>query len=236
MKNISTLYIDLDGTVYDKHNGMWEEMSARIGRFMNEVVGIPTEEVIPTREKYYRDYGSSLRGLQFHHEIDPEDYLAYVHDLNLNHFLSPDLELRRMLESIPQPKWILTNSDRNHSRRVLDSLGLNGIFEGILDVWTMNYIPKPDRRVYEYALRLTGNPNPAETIFIDDTLMNLGVPHQKGIKTVWVNSSGSHPSADFTISRLHELPSVLQSIQRTFQFTNKIFPDTPQAAIPLVIS
>ena len=25
-----TLLIDLDGTVYDKHNGLWEEMSASI--------------------------------------------------------------------------------------------------------------------------------------------------------------------------------------------------------------
>lgn len=211
MKNITTFYIDLDGTVYDKHNGMWEEMSTRIDRYMHEIIGIPEDQVVPTREKYYRQYGSTLLGLQMNHKIDSEDYLAFVHDLDLDKYLTPDIELRRMLESLPQPKWILTNSDRNHSQRVLDALGLNGVFEGILDVWAMGYIPKPDIRVYQRALRLTGNPDPNKSVFIDDTLKNLPTAQQMGVKTVWIDSYTPHPHADISIPRLHELPKVLQT-------------------------
>jgi putative hydrolase of the HAD superfamily len=217
MKNITNYYIDLDGTVYDKHNGMLEEMTTRIDRYIHEVIGIPEEQAAALSEKYYRQYGSTLRGLQLNHKIDSEDFLAFIHDLDLDKYLSPDPGLRWMLESIPQPKWILTNSDRNHSRRVLDALGLNGLFEGILDVWTMGYIPKPDGRVYQRALRLTGNPDPSETIFIDDTLKNLGPARQMGIKTVWIDSFNPHPYANISLPRLHELPKVMQ-IAPTYAF------------------
>jgi putative hydrolase of the HAD superfamily len=212
MKNITTYYIDLDGTVYDKHNGMLEEMTTRIDRYIHEVLGIPENEAAFLSEKYYRQYGSTLRGLQLNHNIDSEDFLAFIHNLDLEQNLSPDPELRQMLESIPQPKWILTNSDRNHSRRVLNALGLDGIFEGILDVWAMGYIPKPDVRVYQRALNLTGNPHPNECVFIDDTLKNLRPARQMGIKTVWVDSFNPHPYANISIPRLHALPKVLQTV------------------------
>jgi FMN phosphatase YigB (HAD superfamily) len=37
-KNEFTSFIDLDGTVYDKHNGMWEELSARIDFYMDDTL------------------------------------------------------------------------------------------------------------------------------------------------------------------------------------------------------
>jgi putative hydrolase of the HAD superfamily len=211
MKNITTYYIDLDGTVYDKNNGMLEEMTTRIDRYIHEVLGMPEDQAAALSEKYYRQYGSSLRGLQLHHKIDGEDFLAYIHDIDLDKYLSPDPELRQMLENIPQPKWILTNSDRNHSRRVLNALGLDDIFEGILDVWAMGYIPKPDVRVYQRALAPTGNPHPSGTIFIDDTLKNLKPARQMGIKTVWIDSFNPHPYANLSIPQLHTLPKVLHT-------------------------
>ncbi len=216
MKNIKTLFIDLDGTVYNKYNGMWEEMTARIDRYMHDVLGIPQDKILPTREKYYNTYGSTLRGIQMHHTIDSEDFLAYVHDIDLTQYLKPDPALRQALESIPQPKWIFTNSDRNHSARVLRILGLEDIFEGILDVWAMHYVPKPSPWVYKHAMALTGNNDPQTCMFIDDTLKNLGAPQKMGFTTVWIDEfSTQHRFATHVLPQLHQLPALMETITKS---------------------
>jgi putative hydrolase of the HAD superfamily len=209
-KNITTLFIDLDGTVYARNNGMLEEMTARIHRYMYKVVGIPKEEVIPTGEYYYQRFGSSLQGLQLFHDIDAEDYLAYVHDLPLQDYLQPDPALRQALSALPHKKWIFTNSDCNHSLRILRLLGIEDLFEGILDVWAMDYVPKPQRWVYKKALKYAGNPDPHQCLFVDDTLKNLKTAHEMGWNTVWMNTGVEHPDCvNFSIPSLHFLPEIL---------------------------
>jgi putative hydrolase of the HAD superfamily len=212
-----TLLIDLDGTVYDKHNGMWEEMSTRIAEFMRAAVGIAEEDVVPTREKYYRQYGSSLRGLQIHHQVDTEEYLAYVHGMDLSKYLAPDPDLRYHLNSIPYKKWIFTNSDRNHTQRVLEAIGIEDLFEGIMDVWTMHHIPKPESWTYRNARAMVGNPDPKTTIFVDDTIKNLVAPNKMGWQTVWIDDSPSNPQVSYTIPKLHYLPNVIEQIEAQAQ-------------------
>jgi putative hydrolase of the HAD superfamily len=139
MKNIENIYLDLDGTVYDQHNGLMEKMTERIVKYGREVVNLPQKVLA----EYYREYGNTLRGLMLHQHVDPQEYLAYIHDLPLEEYLSPDPDLRRVLLSLPQPKWILTNSWRPHAERTLELLGIDDLFMDILDVQEMNYEAKP---------------------------------------------------------------------------------------------
>jgi putative hydrolase of the HAD superfamily len=219
-----TLFIDLDGTVYDKHNGMWDEMSARIDIFLHQNIGIPADQVIATRDRYYAAYGSTLRGIQLNHEIDPEEYLTFVHELDLNKYLKPDPALRNSLAYIPYPKWIFTNSDRNHAYRVLQAVGIEDLFDGILDVWSMFYIPKPERWTFLNAMMLTGYPVPADCVLVDDTAMNLKPARELGWKTVWVDGGAHHPQANYTINRLHELPKVIRRIRENEERQSLVSP------------
>ena len=50
---------------------------------MHEVVGIPLDEVDTLRRRYWQDYGVTMQGLMRHHHVDPEDYLHYVHDVDV---------------------------------------------------------------------------------------------------------------------------------------------------------
>lgn len=232
MKNNEiTLFIDLDGTVYNKYNGMWEEMSARIDRFMHSELGIPEEDILPTRDKYYAQYGSTLKGIQLNHEVDPLKYLAFVHDLDLTKYLAYDSDLRYNLKSIPYPKWIFTNSPRDHALRVLKMIGIDDLFEGILDVWAMHYIPKPERFTYFNALMLAGNPVPSTCIFVDDTAKNLAPARALGWQTVWIDQAESHPAATYTMPKLHYLPDVIFQVEDKMQMVK-----TPERKIqPLSI-
>ena len=229
MKNEKlTLFIDLDGTVYDKHNGMWEDMSARIDHFMRTEIGIKDEDVLKTRDEYYTRYGSTLRGLQIHHNIDSLKYLAYVHDLDLSKYIKPEPELRPILQSIPHKKWIFTNSDRNHADRVLKLLGIEDLFEGIFDVWAMQYIPKPEPWTYMNARAMAGNPQPGRCVFVDDTMKNLLPAGKMGWHTVWIDQATAHPAVSYTISKLNDLPNVIERIETSIRIgrisEREIFP------------
>jgi putative hydrolase of the HAD superfamily len=85
----TTLFFDLDDTLYSPKNGLWLAIRERMGEYMAERLGLPRDEIPAIRHLYYTTYGTTLRGLQRHYQVDSDDYLAYVHDLPLERYLQP---------------------------------------------------------------------------------------------------------------------------------------------------
>jgi hypothetical protein len=81
--NYSTIFFDLDDTLYPKTSGLWGAIRERMGVFMVERLGLPAEEVPIIRKTYFETYGTTLRGLQIHYHVNSDEYLSYVHDLHL---------------------------------------------------------------------------------------------------------------------------------------------------------
>src|SRR5512143_1760368 len=75
----STVFFDLDDTLYPSTTGLWPVLKSRMSEYMRVRMGIPAEKIPGLREQYFREYGTTLRGLQANHSIDVADYLAYVH-------------------------------------------------------------------------------------------------------------------------------------------------------------
>jgi putative hydrolase of the HAD superfamily len=169
------------------------------------------------RRHYYETYGTTMRGLQIHHQIDTDDYLAYVHDLPLHQFLHPDPRLRSLLTSLPQRRWIFTNADANHASRVIDVLGLAGCFDGVIDVRAIRFACKPELVAYQRALEQAGNPSAEESVLLDDSPANLAPAQGLGMTTVWVNHYGRpQPSAAaYSITSLLDLPQVMPGLWQT---------------------
>src|SRR3990170_1715211 len=142
---ITTLFFDVDDTLYSSENGLWGAIRERMNEFMYERLHLSPQEIPVLRHKYYETYGTTLRGLQLHHNVDPDEFLAYVHDLPLHAFLQPAPELRTLLLSLPQRKWIFTNADSQHAARVLTLLGISDCFNGFVDVRAMDFHCKPER-------------------------------------------------------------------------------------------
>ena len=204
----TTLFFDLDETLYRSSTGLWDAIRVRMNRYMLERVGLP-EPVIPQlREKYYRKYGTTLRGLQIHHEVDTDDYLAYVHDLPLKDYLQPDPELQAFLAKLHQPCWIFTNADSAHAYRVLDILGVRDYFVGVIDVRDVRPACKPAPEAIQKALEIAGNPQPGGCVFLDDSPANVAGAMAFGLTAVLVgNGAYSHP-ATFQVANLVDLPVV----------------------------
>jgi putative hydrolase of the HAD superfamily len=200
---IGTIFFDLDDTLYPNTSGLWLAIRTRIGLYMKERLNLPEEEIPGLRRFYFERYGTTLRGLQIHKHINPLDYLAYVHDLPLQTYLAPDPRLRQLLMSLPQQRWIFTNADAAHARRVLEALNLADCFYGIIDIIALEFACKPEREAFEKALEIAGETDPTRCMLIDDTPRNLVAAQSMGFATVLVG--GEHAS---TNSMLH-VPDLL---------------------------
>jgi pyrimidine 5'-nucleotidase len=208
----TTLFFDLDETLYAKGNGLWDAIATRMNEYIRVKLNLPPEDVIELRRNYYQSYGTTLRGLQLHHHVDTDDYLAFVHDLPLEEFIQPDVQLRNLLLSLPQRKWIFTNADSDHASRVLKIIGLSDCFDGILDVRAIGFLCKPEVEAYQRALTLAKEDNPENCVLLDDSIRNLIPAKDLGFTTILVGSNGSNPAVDYVINSIHELPQAMPAL------------------------
>ena len=201
----TSLYFDLDDTLYPPKSGLWDAIRDRMNTYMSKIIDLPLEEIVQLRQVYLEKYGTTLRGLQAHYNVDADEYLAYVHDLPLEKYIQPDPALHTLLLSLPQRRWIFTNADDNHAQRVLDILGITDCFRGIIDIRAIDFACKPDKIAYQRALSVANDDDPTDCVIFDDALRNLTTARAMGFFTVLVSKNGSEPSVDRTITSLHEL-------------------------------
>jgi putative hydrolase of the HAD superfamily len=182
---VQAVLFDLDETLYPRSAGLMKAIGSRIQLYMEERLGFSREEVVKLRKEYFVKYGTSLRGLQVHNQVDSEDYLAYVHDLPLSEYLAPNLPLMAMLEALPIRKVIFTNATAEHAQSVLRVLGVERFFERIIDVRTFDYLCKPQLEAYQKAAELLKVPPPG-CMLVEDNVRNLRPAKQIGMWTVMV--------------------------------------------------
>jgi pyrimidine 5'-nucleotidase len=164
----TTLFFDLDDTLYPSSTGLWPAIKDRMNLFMLERLGIPENDIPFLREQYFKMYGTTLRGLEERHNVDKEDFLAFVHDLPLKNYLRPDPIMREVIASLPTRNFIFTNADVPHARRVLTALQLDDLFETVVDVNAVAPYCKPMPESFAIAMDLADEPDPRKCVTIDD--------------------------------------------------------------------
>ena len=164
----TTLFFDLDDTLYPSSAGLWQAIRERMNIYMCERLGLPEKDVPVLREQYFKMYGTTLRGLQERHNVDKEDFLAFVHDLPLKDYLIPNPTLRDVIASLPTRNLIFTNADDPHARRVLAALELGDLFETVVDINAVAPYCKPMPESFAIAMELANEPDPRKCVMIDD--------------------------------------------------------------------
>jgi putative hydrolase of the HAD superfamily len=208
----TTLFFDLDDTLYPSTSGLWEAIRDRMSRYMWERMCLPKEEVPQLRKHYFETYGTTLRGLQIHHGVDVDDYLAYVHDLPLGSFIHSNPGLKLVIKSLPQRKWIFTNADEQHARRVLNELDLADSFCGIIDIRAIQFACKPEVVAYQRALALAGEGEPVSCVLLDDSPRNLAPARDLGFFTILVGTNTPSPAASLSLASLVDLPTAMPEL------------------------
>ncbi len=205
----STIFFDLDDTLYPPSSGLWPTLKGRINRYMIERLGIPEADVPSLREKYFRGYGTTLRGLQANYPVDMDDYLAYVHDVRLTDYIHPDPVQREVLAALPTRNVIFTNADVKHARRVLKVLELEPYFADVVDVNVMHPYCKPSPEAFGVALRAAGETDPSRCVMIDDLPHTTRAARQFGFYALLYGASPDGDAANASFTDWRQLPQLL---------------------------
>ena len=208
---IKYILFDLDNTLYSKETGLLAAIGQRIHQYIQERVGLDPVGARDLRRHYLQTYGTTLKGLQVHYNIDPDEYLAYVHDVPLGEHLKPDKALDRVLTEIQAEKIVFTNATTEHARRVLRFLGVEHHFNCIVDLRAMNYENKPQPGAYRCILDTLGA-RPEECLMVEDSVRNLRPAKELGMVTVLVNGSGGD-GVDFAIDDVTQVGEVFRRVR-----------------------
>ena len=190
-KNMKYLLLDLDGVCYGKHNNyslerVFGQVSKRMTMFISEKLKIDMNKAKELQTNYFYKYNTSLNGLMIHHDIIPEEFLKYVHTIDLS-FMKEDKVMRNELEKLDMEKFIFTNGSAEHAENILTHLGIYDLFgrDKVYDIKDAKYVPKPEAKTFDLMVKRFGI-NPKETIYIEDIAKNLSIGYERGCTTVWL--------------------------------------------------
>lgn len=187
--HVDTWIFDLDNTLYPAHSNLFGQIDERIRDYVARILSLSPEDAGRIQKEYYHRYGTSLRGLMLEHDVSPDGFLEYVHDID-HSVIAPDPALGAAIERLPGRKFIMTNGTRRHAEKTAERLGITGQFDDIFDIVAMDLIPKPHQSSYDKFLALHAIAGPRAAMF-EDLARNLAVPHALGMRTVLVVPQGT---------------------------------------------
>ncbi len=219
-RHVEAWIFDLDNTLYPASSDLFSQIDGKMTAFVQDFLGLSRDDARALQKAYYRDHGTTLNGLMRVHGVDPDDFLGFVHDIDLT-ALEPDPLLATAIARLPGKRYVFTNGCRHHAARVLDELALDGEFDGVWDIRTIAYRPKPDTRAYRDVLERI-DAMPERAAMFEDAARNLVPAHQLGLTTVWIRNDSlwsqqgpEHPVAqpEHIDYETEDLPRFLHAIR-----------------------
>ena len=198
-QKINTWIFDLDNTLYSADSGIFQQVHKLMGEFISKNLKMDMVEAKKLQSKYYKQHGTTLRGLMDNHGVEPDYFLDEVHKLDYS-IVGPNEILNKELEKIQGRKIIYTNANKKHVFDVLERINLTNFFDEIFDIKMANYIPKPEIRPYEQIIDIF-NINPSSSAMFDDIAKNLVPAKKVGFTPVWVDAGYENFSDDIQASK-----------------------------------
>jgi putative hydrolase of the HAD superfamily len=186
---VETWVFDLDNTLYPHHLNLWQQVDERIRDYIARFLDISQDEAFRLQKDYYRRYGTSMRGLMTEHDMKPDDFLDFVHQIDHSP-LEPNPALGAAIEQLPGRKLILTNGTRRHADAVMQRLAIHQHFDDVFDIMAAELEPKPSPQTYARFLA-RHEVDPTKAAMFEDLARNLQVPHALGMTTVLVVPEGT---------------------------------------------
>jgi len=201
LAEIETWIFDLDNTLYPASCRLFDRIHARMQRFIIERLGLSPDAALAVQKRYFREFGTTMRGLMTVDRVDPRDFLDYVHDVDLS-CVPPDPELAAALAALPGRKLVHTNGSVAHAERLLAHLDIAGLFSGIVDIAAAGFEPKPALAGYQELLRRY-RVAPGTALMVEDIATNLVPAAALGMTTAWVRGSVDWAAAGSEGGHIH---------------------------------
>lgn len=215
---------DLDNTLYPAECDLFAEIDQRMTDFVARFLRLPRDEARATQKRYYSEHGTTLNGLMSMHGMEPDEFLAHVHEIDLSPLpRTPDLAAA--ISALPGRKFVYTNGSRGHAKRVTDYMGLGDVFDGSFAIEDSDFTPKPNQSSYD-AFIAQFKIEPGRAVFFEDLARNLAPAQAMGFATVLVQSEKdwSHEPADARPAGIgDDLPPYIDYVTRDLtQFLRSI--------------
>ena len=198
-EKINTWIFDLDNTLYSADSGIFQQVHKLMGEFISKNLEIDMQDAKKLQSKYYKQHGTTLRGLMDNHGIDPDFFLDEVHRLDYS-IVGANKMLNEELHKLKGKKIIYTNANKKHAEDVLKRIDLTNYFDEIFDIKMANYIPKPEIKPYEQIIDLF-DIDPNTSAMFDDIAKNLVPAKKVGFTPVWIDAGYENFSDDIQASK-----------------------------------
>ena len=220
LKSIKNILFDLDGVLYQDLEAVFGQVSKKMTEYISKKLKLDFKKAKELQTNYFHKYNTSLNGLMIHHDIVPEEFLKYVHDIDLS-FMKNDLILREELENLKVKKFIFTNGSKEHANNITSHLGINDLFDGLFDIVDAEYSPKPTAKAFDLMIDKF-KINPKETLYIEDIAKNLSIGKERGTITAWLinneywgKKESEEEFIDFKIENLSLFLKEIRLLQNT---------------------
>ena len=190
---------DLDNTLYSAETGIFQQVDKLMGEFISKHLKLEIAEAKIIQKKFFKEFGTTLRGLMNEYNVEPEFFLEEVHKLDYS-IIKPNPLLADVLNKIHGKKILFTNANRSHANEIMKRLKIENLFDNIFDIANANYIPKPDIKSY-YKLIKNFDIDAKKTIMFDDIARNLVPASKLGFTTVWIDVGKENYSDDIANSK-----------------------------------
>lgn len=192
---------DLDNTLYPERCNLFAHIDVRMGEFIANLLGVEKTEARRVQKDYFVRFGTTLRGLIEVHDVNPEDFLNFVHDIDLSGVPRND-ELATRLSTLEGRKYVFTNGDVPYASRVLEKIGITDKIDGVFDIAMADYVPKPHPETYRRFVEHF-DVRPENAIMFEDMARNLVPAAKLGMTTVWLRTSYQWGAIDYDKEHIH---------------------------------
>lgn len=201
LRDVNCWVFDLDNTLYPASCRLFDQVDRRIGEYVQKLLNLDPVAARALQKQYFRDHRTTLNGLMLNHKISPEDFLDFVHAIDLTP-IAADARLDAALTKLPGRKVIYTNGSVRHAENVMAKLGIDRHFDDIFDIAAAGFVPKPELSAYRAMVARHGI-DPTRAAMLDDMPRNLAPAAELGMTTIWVKTDVDWAQPEAEIDFIH---------------------------------
>jgi putative hydrolase of the HAD superfamily len=209
---------DLDNTLHPASNGLQAAISARMTRFVADLLDLDHQAALAVQKRLFREHGTTLRGLMSDHGVAPDAFYEYVNGVDYD-VVARDARLTEALARLPGRKLVFTNASARHAEQVIERLGVAAHVDGVFDAEAAGYRAKPDPAAYDMLVARFAV-TPARSVMVEDIARNLAPAAALGMTTVWLRPvdlpdphwAAPEPGADYIHHETDDLAGWLERV------------------------
>jgi len=87
--HVTDWVFDLDNTLYPHHVNLFAQIDRNMTAYVAKLLSLDPADAKKLQKDYYRDHGTTLKGLMVNHGVDPNEFLEQAHAIDYS-IVPPD--------------------------------------------------------------------------------------------------------------------------------------------------